>query len=102
MNQRERIGTEGKRLHQRTTARGGGSEAFHFRIDAETYRQLKEAVTWFEGNDMSYSESCIVRAAIREYLQQLQAKDADSPDGAMSPENLAGTVRSIELARRGA
>ena len=96
MNQRQRT------LPQRTTARGGGSERYHFRLDAETFRQLQEAVTWFEGNDMSYSESCIVRAAIREYLQQLQAKDADSPDGAMSPENLAGTVRSIELARRGA
>jgi predicted transcriptional regulator len=103
MNKRERTGTEGKRLPQRTTARGGGSKAYHFRIDDETYRQLLEAVAWYEGNDMSYSESCIVRAAIREYLEQLQGTSMGQSPGSRQAAtgNLTETVKRIDLARRG-
>jgi hypothetical protein len=58
-------------LPQRVTARGNGSKPRHFRLDNETERQLQAAMAWYEERSFSYSESCIVRVALRDLLTHL-------------------------------
>lgn len=91
-NMRVRTGPDGQRLRQRVTARGNGSKPRHFRLDNETERQLQAAMTWYEGKKFSYSESCLVRVAIRDLLGRLRAS---------GPGEEEGILGRIEEARAG-
>ena len=81
--------TKTRTLPQRKTAYGRGSEAYHFRMDPETRHQLKEAGAWFETRSLSYSDSVLIRTAIRDLLAHLQGAD---------PEEFGGIVERVELA----
>ena len=60
-----------------------------YRLDEETLLALEEIARWFEGNRLCYSDTVIVRAAIRDYLAHLQAS---------APEDFEGIAGAAELA----
>ena len=65
------------------------SQAYRLRMDDDTLAALKGAVEWFQGRNLEYSQSCIVRAAIRGYLEYLQ----DAPES-----DFAKIVSAVEVA----
>ena len=62
------------------------SQAYRLRMDDDTLAAIKGAIAWFEKRNLEYSQSCIVRAAIRNYLEHLQ----DAPESDFS--KIAGAV----------
>lgn len=89
--------TRARTLPQLTAA---GGKPYHFNLDRETAGALQEALGWFEagcgplGKPMSFSESCIVRLALRDLCRNLAAAEALG-----NPEELEGVMRRIEAAR---
>jgi len=60
-----------------------------YRLDEDTLLALDEIARWFEGQQLCYSDTVIVRAAIRDYLVHLQAS---------APEEFEGIARGAEVA----
>ncbi len=74
-----------------------GGESRNYRLDAETLQQLQDISGWFEAQNLSYSDSVMVRAAIREYLLQLQRIGRDGTS-CRCPGEVREAVRRAEEA----
>lgn len=84
MNARERG------MPQRQPGRGNGeAQVYRLKLDPITLRHLDEITAWFEGKNLSYSQSAVVRASIRDYLMHLQT----------TPDSLEDIVRKVDAAR---
>jgi site-specific recombinase XerD len=62
-------------MKQVRTAQKAPSERYHFRLDPQSNADIYNAVEWLERTGVSFSSSCIVRAAIRRYYEFLQTLD---------------------------
>lgn len=64
-----------KGLYQKQPAKG--SVCVHFRLDPETNRQMLDAVNFLFDHEMPYSQSVIVRAALRDLVKYMKRDGAD-------------------------